>query len=111
MNQLGERDLEDFAVGQTFASGRLCIDKGQVLAFAAEFDPRPFRLDESRWPRTVRPDNELCIECEVMEVRPSKSRPEQGLMKLRTTTLNPDDEAVPVHVVNLVMLRRNEHSC
>jgi len=40
------------------------------------------------------------------EMRPSKSRPEQGLIKLRTATLNQDDEPVLVHVVNLVVLRR-----
>jgi acyl dehydratase len=65
-------------------------------------------LDECRWPRPVRPGDELRIECEVLEVRPSKSRPEQGLIKLRTTTLNQDDEPVLVHVVNLVVLRRKD---
>jgi acyl dehydratase len=65
-------------------------------------------LDECRWPRPVRPGDELRVECEVIEVRPSKSRPEQGLIKLRTTTLNQDDEAVLVHVVNLVVLRRKD---
>ena len=152
MNQLSGRYLEDFAVGQTFGSGRLRIDKEQIFAFAAEFDPQPFHLDEAsarhsifgglaasgwhtaavtmrllldselkpaggiigagldecRWPRPVRPGDELRIECEVIEVRPSKSRPEQGLIKLRTTTLNQDGEAVLVHVVNLVVLRRQE---
>jgi acyl dehydratase len=47
MNQLGRRYLEDFAVGQTFGSGRLRIDKKQIFAFAAEFDPQPFHLDEA----------------------------------------------------------------
>jgi acyl dehydratase len=65
-------------------------------------------LDECRWPRPVRPGDELRVECEVIEVRPSKSRPEQGLIKLRTTTLNQDDEPVLVHVVNLVVLRRKD---
>jgi acyl dehydratase len=65
-------------------------------------------LDECRWPRPVRPGDELRVECEVIQVRPSKSRPEQGLVKLRTTTLNQDDEPVLVHVVNLVVLRRND---
>src|ERR1700677_649146 len=150
MNRLREHYLEDFAVGQTFSSGRLRIDKERIFAFAAEFDPQPFHLDEAaarhsifgglaasgwhtaavtmrllldselkpaggivgagpdecRWPRPVRPGDELRIECEVIEVRPSKSRPEQGLIKLRTTTLNQDDEPVLVHVVNLVVLRR-----
>jgi acyl dehydratase len=65
-------------------------------------------LDECRWPRPVRPGDELRIECEVLDVRPSKSRPEQGLIKLRTTTLNQDGEAVLVHVVNLVVPRRKD---
>ena len=68
-------------------------------------------LDECRWPRPVRPGDELRVECEVIEVRPSKSRPEQGLIKLRTTTLNQNDEAVLVHVVNMVVPRRKQHSC
>jgi acyl dehydratase len=152
MNQLSERYLEDFAVGQTFSSGRLRIDGERALAFAAEFDPQPFHLDEAaarrsifggltvsgwhtaavtmrllveselkpaggivgagldelRWPQPVRPGDELRVECEVIEVRPSKSRPEQGLIKLRTTTLNQHDKPVMVNVVNLVVLRRNE---
>jgi acyl dehydratase len=152
MNRLSGHYLEDFAVGQTFGSGRLRVDKEQIFAFAAEFDPQPFHLDEAaarhsifgglaasgwhtaaltmrllldsdlkpaggligagldecRWPRPVRPGDELRIECEVIEVRPSKSRPEQGLMKLRTTTLNQDGEAVLVHVVNPVVLRRKD---
>ena len=41
MNQLNERYLEDFAVGQTFGSGRLRIEGERALAFAAEFDPQP----------------------------------------------------------------------
>src|ERR1700731_3322986 len=152
MKQLSEHYLEDFAVGQTFRSGRLRIDGERALAFAAEFDPQPFHLDETaarhsifgemtasgwhtaavtmrllvetelkpaggfvgagldecRWSRPVRPGDELRVECEVIEVRPSKSRPEQGLIKLRTTTLNQDDEAVLVYVVNMVVLRRKD---
>ena len=150
MNHLNEHYLEDFAVGHTFGSGRLRIDGERALAFAAEFDPQPFHLDEAaarrsifggltasgwhtaavtmrlmvetelkpaggiigagldefRWLRPVRPGDELRVECEVIEIRPSKSRPELGLIKRRTTTLNQDDEPVLVHVVNLVVLRR-----
>lgn len=43
---MSRRYLEDFAVGQTFGSGRLRVDKEQIKAFAAEFDPQPFHLDE-----------------------------------------------------------------
>lgn len=63
-------------------------------------------FDELRWPRPVRPDDELRIQSEVLEVRPSKSRPDQGLIKVRTTTLNQHGEPVQVFVANLVVLRR-----
>jgi len=65
-------------------------------------------LDECPWPRPVRPGDELRVECEVIEVRPSKSHPAQDLIKLRTTTLNQDDQAVLVYVVNMVVQRRKD---
>jgi len=63
-------------------------------------------FDEFRWPRPVRAGDELRIECEVLEVRPSKSRPEQGLIKVKMTTLNQDGEAVQVLIANLIVPRR-----
>jgi acyl dehydratase len=44
---MGERSLEDFVVGQTFVSGRLRVTREQTKAFAADFDPQPFHLDEA----------------------------------------------------------------
>jgi acyl dehydratase len=63
-------------------------------------------FDEFRWPRPVRPGDELHLESEVLEVRPSKSRPEQGMIKVRTTTLNQNNEPVQISVGNLVVPRR-----
>ena len=63
-------------------------------------------FDEFRWPRPVRPGDELHLEIEVLEVRPSRSRPDQGLIKLRSTTLNQNGEAVQVNVGNLIVPRR-----
>ncbi len=65
-------------------------------------------FDELRWPSPVRPGDELYVEIEVLEVRSSKSRPEQGLVKLRTTTLNQDQQVVQISVGNLVVPRRRE---
>src|ERR1700751_4380080 len=45
-NAMTRRYLEDFAVGQTFGSGRVRVDKERIKKFAAEFDPQPFHLDE-----------------------------------------------------------------
>ena len=38
--------FEDLAVGQTFGTGTVTVEPEEVKAFAAEFDPQPFHLDE-----------------------------------------------------------------
>lgn len=63
-------------------------------------------FDEFRWPQPVRPGDELHLQSEVLEVRPSRSRPDQGLVKMRTTTLNQNDEAVQAAVANFLVPRR-----
>lgn len=63
-------------------------------------------FDELRWPRPVRPGDELHVESEVLEVRPSKSRPGQGMIRVKTTTLNQNDEPVQVFIGNLIVPRR-----
>jgi acyl dehydratase len=65
-------------------------------------------FDELRWPRPVRPGDELRVESEVLDVRPSKSRPDQGVIKVKTTTLNQHGDAVQISVGNLIVRRRPE---
>jgi acyl dehydratase len=142
--------LEDFAVGQVYRSGRLRVEKDQIVAFAGQFDPQSYHLDEEAarksvfgglvasgwhtaaltmrlvadgefkpaggilgvgfdelsWPRPVRPGDELHTESEVVEVRPSKSRPDRGLVRVRTRTLNQNGEAVQIYTGNLLVPRR-----
>jgi acyl dehydratase len=142
--------LEDFAPGQKYVSGKLRVDAAAIKAFASQFDPQPFHLDEDsargsffgglaasgwhtaaltmrllvessfrpaggiigsraeelKWPRPVRPGDELRVEAEVLEVRASNSRPGQGFIKCRTTTLNQNDEPVQVLVMNLLARAR-----
>lgn len=62
--------------------------------------------DDLRWPRPVKPGDRLHVESEVLEVRPSRSRPDQGLAKVRVTTLNQNNEPVQIMTCNLVVLRR-----
>lgn len=64
-------------------------------------------FDEFRWPLPVRPGDELRVEVEVLEVRESKSRPDLGVIKIRTTTLNQNGQAVQVNVGNLMVPKRN----
>jgi acyl dehydratase len=63
-------------------------------------------FDELSWPRAVRPGDELHAVSEILEVRPSKSRPDRGLIRVRTTTFNQNGEAVMVFTGNLLVPRR-----
>jgi acyl dehydratase len=63
-------------------------------------------FDELRWPLPARPGDELRVESEILEVRPLKSRADRGVVKVRTTTLNQNGEAVQVSVGNLFVPRR-----
>ena len=142
--------LEDFAAGQKHTTGTLRLDADAIKAFARQFDPQPFHLDEAaaagslfgglaasgwhtaaltmrllvdsdmkpaggivgawadelKWPRPVRPGDELRVEVEILEVRPSRSRPGQGFVKCRSTTLNQDGQPVQVLVMNLFVPSR-----
>jgi acyl dehydratase len=144
------RYLEDYAVGQIYRSpGPLRVEAEAIKAFAAQFDPQPFHLDEEgakdtffgglaasgwhtaaltmrllfegelrpaggiigaggemSWPRPLRPGDAIRVESEILEVRPSKSRPEQGLIKARSTTFNQNDEPVQILTANLIVQRR-----
>jgi acyl dehydratase len=41
------RYFEDFAVGQKFGSDARLVEAAEIKAFAAQFDPQPFHLDEA----------------------------------------------------------------
>jgi len=62
-------------------------------------------FDELSWSRPVRPGDELYAKSEILDVRPSKSRPDRGLIRVRTTTYNQNDEAVQSFVGNLIVPR------
>ena len=63
-------------------------------------------VEAGRWPRPVRPGDTLRVACDVLEVRPSQSRPGQGLLKVQVTTLNQHEEAVQVLIATLMVPRR-----
>jgi acyl dehydratase len=60
-------------------------------------------FDEFRWPRPVRPGDELRVEGEVLEIRASKSRRDQGVIKVRATTFNQNNEPVQVSQGHLIV--------
>lgn len=62
--------------------------------------------DSLAWPRPVRPGDVLRVRTEVLEVRPSTTRPTHGWAKIRNTTLNQRDQTVQELVMNLIVQRR-----
>jgi acyl dehydratase len=45
--------FEDFEIGQRFVSPTLRVDADAITAFAAEFDPQPFHLDDAAARHTI----------------------------------------------------------
>jgi acyl dehydratase len=65
-------------------------------------------VEDLRWPAAVRPGDTLRVVSEVVEVRPSMSRPDYGVVKIRNVTMNQKDEPVLVFTAILLVARRPE---
>jgi acyl dehydratase len=63
-------------------------------------------IDDLKWPTPVRPGDVLTAVSEIIEMRPSRSRADRGLIKLRTTTSNQHGAVVQVLTANIVVPRR-----
>jgi acyl dehydratase len=61
---------------------------------------------EISWPRPTRPKDVLRLTSEILEVRPSRSRPDRGIVTIRNQTFNQRDEVVQVFVARLIVPRR-----
>lgn len=62
-------------------------------------------VDELRWPNPVRPGDELRIRITVLEARPSRSKPDRGIVRARLEALNQRDETV-LSMIGLSILGR-----
>jgi acyl dehydratase len=61
---------------------------------------------EISWPRPTRPGDTLRVESEVLDVTPSKSKPDRGIVTIRNETKNQRDEVVQQFVGKLRVPRR-----
>lgn len=104
--------LDDAAARHTLfgglaASGWHTAALTMKLLLASDFSPEGgiigVGFSELRWPRPVRPDDELHVEVEVLEVRRSRSNAAQGLVTSRTTTRNGAGEAVQISVGTILV--------
>lgn len=141
--------LEDLAVGDRFHSGEHAMDEAQIIAFAAQFDPQTFHLDDSAaratlfgglaasgwhtaavtmrlqvtsglpiaggivgagaelsWPRPTRAGDVLHVVSEVLDITPSKSKPDRGMVAVRSETRNQHGDVLQLSTVRIVVPRR-----
>lgn len=63
-------------------------------------------LEELSWPRPVRPGDELHVQTEVIEARPSRLRDDRGAIRVRVTTFNQKDQPVQIFTANLLVMCR-----
>ena len=77
------------------ATGGLPIANG-IIGFGGEI----------AWPKPTRPGDLLHIESEIVEIVPSRSKPQQGVVTVRSRMLNQNDEVVYVLTAKLLVFRR-----
>lgn len=63
---------------------------------------------EFSWPRPTRPGDILHVESEILEVTPSRSRPDRGFITMKSETKNHKDEVVQLQTSKLLVWRRKE---
>jgi acyl dehydratase len=63
-------------------------------------------VESMRWPKPVKPGDRLRVEVEVLEKRESKSKPDRGIVRVRTSTFNQHGELVFETVTAQIVLRR-----
>ena len=81
--------------------------RGKARVFTSEHDAIAAVKGQTDPP--VRPGDVLKVESEVLAVTPSRSRPERGLVTLKSETKNQKGEVVQVFTVKLLVWRRPEY--
>ena len=81
---------------------RMFIQKG-VFAACSIGSPG---IDEVRWLAPVRPGDTLRTETEVLEVKPSSSKPDRGILRMRYAGINQQGEKVISFILNHLLLRQ-----
>jgi acyl dehydratase len=108
---LDETEAETSLLRGLAASGWHTAAITMRLLVDGEFKPAGGILgvgfDQLQWPRPVRPGDELHAESEILELRPAKSKPDIGIVRVRVTTLNQANEPVQIFIANLIVRRRS----
>ena len=63
-------------------------------------------IEELRWTAPVRPGDTIRVEVEVIEIKPSRSKADRGVVRMRYTTRNQRGETVMILIVPQFVARR-----
>jgi acyl dehydratase len=61
---------------------------------------------ELSWPQPTRPGDTLSVESEILDIAPSRSKPDRGMVTVRSVTRNQKGEALQIMTAKLVVPRR-----
>jgi acyl dehydratase len=61
---------------------------------------------ELAWPKPTRPGDMLQLVAEIIEITPSRSKPERGMAVIRSETHNQHGDVVQVFTSKVILLRR-----
>jgi acyl dehydratase len=133
--------LEDFAPGQVHESPARTLTRDEIIAFARDYDPQPFHVDEDaatgsvfggliasgwqtvgimmrllwdtflkdtsslgspgsdeiRWLKPVRPGDTLRARFTIVDVVPSRTKPDRGIVRTFAEVLNQHGDVVMTH--------------
>lgn len=140
--------LDDLAIGEEFLSAEHRLDAEQIIAFASQFDPQPFHLDEEAakdsffqglaasgwhtmaitmklivqslpfaqgiigaggevtWPQPTRPGDILRVRSQILDIIPSRSKPDRAIVLARSLTYAQDDQLRQDFTARLLAFRR-----
>jgi acyl dehydratase len=107
---LDENAAKSSVFGRLVASGWHTM--AVTMRLLVEGEPRSLwglvglGADELRWPRPVFPGDVLGVEWEVVDVRPSSSKPDRGTARLGVTTRNQHGEVVLTLITTILLPRR-----
>ena len=65
-------------------------------------------VDELRWPVAVRPGDTLQLQTEIMDARPSRSKPQHGIVRIHNVMTNERGDVVLTYSANALVQRRPE---
>ena len=63
-------------------------------------------VDELRWPNAVRPGDSLKVETSIVDLRPSRSKPNYGIVRISNKTTNQRGETVQTMFASALVLRQ-----